>query len=98
MTGRVPLGEEFLVARSGLVAREADEVAGVDTLLGAELQGRRVAAHHPERRMRFLHRLDRKQRAVSVVIVTMEGERLLVAIGGAQVMHELEGRRFAEVV
>ena len=48
--------------------------------------------------MRLLHRLHREQRAVGLVVVAVEGERLLVAIGGAQVVHELEGRRFAEVV
>ena len=48
--------------------------------------------------MRLLHRLHGQERAVGLVVVAVEGERLLVAIGGAQVVHELEGRRFAEVV
>ena len=80
------------------MAREADEIAGVDAFLGAEFQGRRVAAHHPQRRMRLLHRLHREHRAVGLVVVAVEGERLLVAIGRAQVVHEFEGRRFAEIV
>ena len=48
--------------------------------------------------MRLLHRLHREQRAVGLVVVAVKRERLLLAIGGAQVVHELERRRLAEIV
>ena len=47
VTRRVPLGEEFLVARPGLVAREADEVAGLTPFLAqnSSVGGSRLIIH-----------------------------------------------------
>jgi hypothetical protein len=98
MAFAAPVIEVFAIARRGLGARKVDEVAGVDPMLGAEFKRRRIAAHHPERRMRLLQGLHREQRAVGLVVVAMERERLLLAIGRAQIADELEGRRFPEIV
>ena len=64
----------------------------------AEFERLRVAAHHPERRVRLLQRLHREQGAVGVVNVAVKGEGLLFAIGRPQVFDEFERRRFAQIV
>src|SRR5215467_14641314 len=48
--------------------------------------------------MRPLERLHRKLCAVGAVDFAMEGERLLLAIGGAKIIHEFERRRLPQTV
>src|SRR6185436_1860573 len=67
-----PVLQELAVARPRLVPRKGDEESGIDAVLGAELEGRRVSAHHPQRRMRALHWLYRQQCAVGAMVVAKE--------------------------
>jgi len=62
---------------------------------GAELERLRVAAHHPERRMRPLQRRHRKLGGISVKGFAVEREWLFVAEGCAQVADEFQRRRLA---
>src|SRR5262245_57352610 len=98
MTGGSPVGEELAVARCCVSTRIDQKISRVDCIARAEFERLRIAAHHPERRMRLLHRLHREQRAFSPMNVALKGERLRLAIGSAQVVDEFERRRFAQVV
>ena len=65
---------------------------------GAEFKRLRIAAHHPERRMRLLQRLHRQLGTVGVMDIAVKGERLLFAIGRAQIFDKFERGRFAQIV
>src|SRR5215510_6377555 len=98
MSGSSPVGKELAVARCCVGTRIDQKISRVDCIARAEFERLRIAAHHPERRMRLLHRLHREQRAFSPMNVALKGERLRLAIGSAQVVDEFERRRFAQVV
>ena len=61
----------------------------------AEVERLRVAAHHPERRMRPLGRRHRKLGGVGMEGFAVERERLLLAESRAQIADEFQRRRFA---
>ena len=78
----------------GLVAREYEEIAGIDAIAGTEFQRLGIAAHHPQGRVRLLHRHHRKLGAIGVKALALVVERLR-AVCRAHVIDEFHGRILA---
>src|SRR5262249_44122842 len=98
MTGGTPIGKELAVAWRCVGAWIDQEISWIDRVARAEFERLRIAAHHPERRMRLFHPLYREQRTFSPRDVALKREWLRLAIGCAQIVDEFDRRRFAQVV
>ena len=98
VTGGRPVCEELAIARRGIGARIDQKISRVDSVSRAEFERLRIAAHHPERRVRFLRRLHREQGALSAMNLSVKREGLRFAIGRPQVLDEFKRGRFAQVV
>src|SRR4029079_4822928 len=98
VTAGRPVRKELAIARRRIGARIDQEITRIDSVPGAKFERLRIAAHHPERRMRLLYRLHREQRAVGVVNLAMKRERLRFAIGRPQVTDEFKRGTFGSRV
>ena len=93
--GAAPILQKHAIARRRIGPRIDQEIARIDGVPRAEFERLRVAAHHPERRMRPLHRRHRKLGGVGMEGFAVERERLLLAESRAQIADEFQRRRFA---
>src|SRR3954465_2280241 len=96
--GPRPVREELAVAWGGVGARIDQKIAWIDAIARAELERLRIAAHHPQRRMRLLQRLYGKLGALSVELLAVIREGLLLAERGTQIIDKLERWRLAQIV
>jgi hypothetical protein len=93
--GATPVLQKHTVAPRGVGTRIDQEITRIDCVACAEFERLRVAAHHPERRMRPLQRRHRKLGGISVKGFAVEREWLFVAERCAQIADEFQRRRFS---
>src|SRR3979409_1539122 len=95
---RAPILHESAITGRGIDTGVHEEIAGIDRVARAELEGLRIAAHHPKRGMRALQWLHGKLGALGMELVAVKREGLRLAEGGAQITDEFHRRRLAATV
>jgi len=82
LTGHGDLPSGLKALKSGaadFLTKPVDATDLIDAVRGAEFERLRVAAHHPQRRMRFLRRHHRNAGVVGVKLLAVIRERLRLA-------------------